>query len=167
MPQLHTDAQKVTLNIEVDKYRSLRNNLGEASKRLGEKNSADKQPSLILIHAESEKQFKATNLVDAQKVNYFNVVGLHGEEERFYISPNEQKIKGNGHPYELRNSEDKTIGFVSKETLTNAGLIEHVEKAIAKSTKNKAQLPILKIETVAPYALQNNTDHIHTTSTTS
>jgi hypothetical protein len=161
MPKLHTDVQKVILNQEVDKYRGLTNDLREASKRLQVKNPEDAQPSLILTSIESEKQLKVTNLVDAQKVNYFNVVGLHGEEERLCISPNERKIEGNSHPYELRNSKDETVGFVSRESLEDIGLVEFVEKAIAKSPKNKAQLPLSKIETVAPYALQDNTDHIH------
>lgn len=159
MPELHSQRQLDVVNKIVDEYRNLATELGVASTRLKQNNPEDAQPKLILTSTEGA--LVVSNLVDAQKVNYFSVVGLHDTEGNFSIIPNEQKIKGNSHPYEVRNADNETIGFVSKESLKSSGSAEFVEKGIAKSPGNKAELPISKVMTVAPYFLQNDTDKIH------
>lgn len=161
MPVLHNQSQIDVVSKIVDQYRSLTKDLASASERLREKNSADKQPSLKLVSAKTGKEIKVESLTEAQQANYFAPVGLHGKEGQFSITHKPESITSNKYPYVARDAESKIIGFVSKETLVNSGLIEPIERAIAKSPENKAQLPISKIETVAPYALQNDTDHIH------
>jgi hypothetical protein len=161
MPELHSQYQLDVVNKIVDEYRNLTTELGTASTRLQQNSPEDAQPSLLLNFEKSEKTLKVSNLVDAQKVNYFSVVGLHNTEKRFSIVPNEQRIKGNSHPYEVRNTDNETIGFVSKENLKSSGLAEFVEKGMAESSGSKTELPISKVMTVAPYFLQNDTDKIH------
>jgi hypothetical protein len=158
MPELHSQQQLDVVNNIVADYRNLTAELASASTRLQQKNPEDGQPKLIL--ASTEGALVVTNLVDAQKVNYFAVVDLHDSEGKFSIIPNQQKIKGNDNAYEVRNDKNETIGFVSKESLKSSGLLD-VEKRIAQSPENKADLPRSKVTTIAPYLLQNDIDKIH------
>jgi hypothetical protein len=151
MPELHSQRQLDMVNKIVDKYRDLTTQLASASTRLQQKKPEDAQPTLILTSAKTA--LVVSNLVDAQKLNYFSVLDLHNTDGVFSIGPNDQKIKGNNHPYEVRASDNRTIGFVSRENLKNSGLTELVEKGI--------ELPNSKVTTLAPYALQNDTDKIH------
>jgi hypothetical protein len=147
MPELHDQRQLAMVNKIVDEYRNLTIELGLVAERLQKNKPEDSQPKLILTSAEGA--LIVSNLVDAQQVNYFSVVDLHDTEVSFSVVPNERKIEGNKHPYEVRNASGKTIGFVSKENLESSGL------------GNKAEMPVSKVTTVAPYFLQNNTDRIH------
>jgi hypothetical protein len=169
----HTPAQLHSLEVLVDKYRKLTEQLREADNRIREKRSEDRQPSAVITSVGSGKALAIEKVSTAQSHNDFNMIKLDGRSGIFEIldldkakvlSGSDKTMKGVAkYDYALRDGESsKIVGFISNAALQAAGLTQYVKKAMGdESREGVVELPMSTATTLPPYVLQNDIDRIH------
>jgi hypothetical protein len=186
IPEIHKgmDAEIALANRLIGDYSSMTKKLEEVDKKLKPKNSIYLQPSFSLTSADTGKLITVDRLADAQALNPINLLELDGKQANFVVVDNPQYgIQGDKknylHPYVLKNSDKtQTIGFISTESLlkifkpdegTSSLSTEEIERQAQATLKGidervsqgRGQRIGGKIETIPPFALQNDKDQIH------
>jgi hypothetical protein len=173
IPITHTPTQLHSLEVLVDKYRKLTEQLREADNRIREKRGEDREPSAVITSVTSGKALAVEKVATAQSYNDFNMISLDGRTSVFEIvdlknsgvlSGSDKALTGVAkYDYALRHSGSKKIvGFISNRALEAAGLTLNVKKAMSdQSRQGVIKLPLSKATTLPPYVLQNDIDRIH------
>jgi hypothetical protein len=186
IPEIHKgmNAEIALAKRLTSSYHNMQNKLDEVDENLIDRNSIYRQPSLSFTSARTGKLLRVDRLGDAQIFNPINLLELDGQETKFVIASNpkhgnSQHKKDSNYPYLLQNADrTQLIGFVTRDALLESfkadpmtsslstdEINEHAENILAEIDKmitEKGNTRITgKIETIPPFALQNDRDQIH------
>jgi hypothetical protein len=186
IPNIHEGMQVETDLAErlTSRYQSMADKLTEADIKINGKDSSSKQPSLLITSARTAKSLSIDKIADAQALNPLNLLELDGKQADFFIvlnpdySINKHSKDRPNYPYLVKDLLAQTIGFINSKSmleifkpdldtsLLNAGQINQQEQAIFKTVaslikKGQNTQIIGTIETIPPFALQNDKDQIH------
>jgi hypothetical protein len=190
IPEIHKghETEIALANNLTVSYDSLTEKLSEFDQKLSTKNSAYQQPSLtftsIRTGSRTGRAITVDRLADAQAMSPINLLELDGTKAEFFIAVNpnygySDKKKDLNYPYLLENA-DKTqvIGFITRDSLRESFQADPRTSSLSTEGIEKEANAILKkidqritngrdtgitgtIETIPPFAIQNDKDQLH------
>jgi hypothetical protein len=186
MPDIHQGMELETAlaNQLIRNYHSIQDKLDQVDQKLVDRDSIYRQPSLSFT-SRTGKLLNVDRLGDAQTLAPVNLLELDGKKVRFVIANNpnygKDTISKNdlNYPYLLKNSDQtQVIGFVARDSLLESFKVDEKTSSLSTKQIHARAAEILDdidqkiadgkstgitgtIETIPPFALQNDKDQLH------
>jgi hypothetical protein len=161
IPESHSPTELLEADEMSSQYRNSSQYLSKAIERLKNKayKLSDAQPTLLLTSLNFREKIEVIHLCEADKLKSINLLKLDGMQRAFTIEQNPNSLEEDVPQYLLRDIEtNKIVGFIDEKSLVSNYIVDEVANSIEKGQPFNITG---SVETVPPYALQNDVNRLH------